>query len=439
MMNSDSPTNPVVSLSQDGIITARALPTQSDTLRHWLATALGLSIPISTTASEFCCAALALLWLCSGSLWIQFSAIRRDRFVLAGWGLFAWFAIGAALSHAAPEHVWGTLGKYRILLLIPILQWALEDRRTAAYGFRAFSISMVITLAASYLMRLGVLESKYSYGFADNCAFFKNHITQNLLMVFFVYLLVVEFINDPAKHKTNIILVSLAMANVMFMVYGRTAYLVVLALALLIIVRRFGARGIAVGSVALPLLAFVAYRTIPLVEDRVDLAVTEAREFARNPDHATNTSIGRRAYFYQLALEIVADHPLIGTGVGSFGTEVVRRTGEERDANATNPHSEYLHAAVSGGILGIALLGTFLLFAWRTCTASNGPYSYVGQGAVTLIAVGSLFNSLLMDATEGLLLIYCCALARSGHQIAEPVKATLSDPNRYESDLARAA
>jgi len=110
----------------------------------------------------------------------------------------------------------------------------------------------------------------------------------------------------------------------------------------------------------------------------------------------------------------VRDHPLAGSGTGSFAkayAEKTRGTGVDQPGN---PHNEYLLVAIQTGLIGLALLLYLFWQHWRLAPRLAMPFdTHLARGLLLTIAVGCLFNSLLLDHSEGLLFAWMTGLLYS--------------------------
>jgi O-antigen ligase len=70
---------------------------------------------------------------------------------------------------------------------------------------------------------------------------------------------------------------------------------------------------------------------------------------------------------------------------------------------AAHPHNEYLLMAAQLGIPGLVALLALFWVPWRLAPRLPLPHErMLARGIVLTIAVGSVFNCLLLDHTEGL-------------------------------------
>ncbi|MEO5812057.1 MAG: O-antigen ligase family protein [Rhodanobacter sp.] len=120
--------------------------------------------------------------------------------------------------------------------------------------------------------------------------------------------------------------------------------------------------------------------------------------------HAARGAVGERLEMWVTAARAVAEHPLVGIGIGEFNHYVDGEIAAGRSNRAigryNQPHNEYIEAAATGGIPGLlVLLATFLV-----------PLGYFARH------VRDLDEAVLMPARAGLavvILYMLCALTDS--------------------------
>jgi O-antigen ligase len=208
--------------------------------------------------------------------------------------------------------------------------------------------------------------------------------------------------------------------NVLFMVKGRTGYLIFFALlgwfAWITIARLIHKRGgnwnwrqKTLVSLVLIIGAVVAYHSSTRLHDRVALAISEYQEWM--PDHGKVTSTGQRLDFYYNTLQIVQDHPFFGVGTGGFPEAYEKQTLGKDVMPTRNPHNEFLLITVQTGVIGFILLLYLFYSQWRF--AANLPSALeqdAARGLVLTYIVSCMVNSALLDHADGLLFSYMTAV-----------------------------
>ena len=114
---------------------------------------------------------------------------------------------------------------------------------------------------------------------------------------------------------------------------------------------------------------------------------------------------------YTNTLTLIKKHPLFGGGTGSLEGEYKPLAQNQNSdlIRVANPHNQYLLTTQEIGIVGLVCLLWMWMSHWQTSyKTTRNEYGYGLRGLVITITVGSLFNSLLLDASEGK---FYCVLA----------------------------
>jgi O-antigen ligase len=205
----------------------------------------------------------------------------------------------------------------------------------------------------------------------------------------------------------------MAAINVLLMVEGRTGYVVLAVLILLGLHLVWGWRGMAAAVVLLTLVFAGAYQFSTPFHKRISLAAANLTEW--DPQSSARGGVSERLEFYRHTVEIIQDHPIIGVGTGGFAQAYAERVRPLGFKVTSNPHNQYLMIMAQVGIVGVALFVWLLTQQWRFAPAVDSPvYETLARGLVLTMAVGCLFNSLLIDHTEKLLYCWFSGLTYSG-------------------------
>jgi O-antigen ligase len=102
---------------------------------------------------------------------------------------------------------------------------------------------------------------------------------------------------------------------------------------------------------------------------------------------------------------------VLGHGTGSTAKAFADKVQGRVAVPVRNPHNEYLHMLVQLGLPGLAALLYLFWTHWRLAPTLSTPLSrHLARGLLLTMAVGCLFNSWLMDHTEGLLYAWLTGL-----------------------------
>lgn len=360
------------------------------------------SLVLPTAWLSLLLAPCALFWLLSGHYLEKWHRVRNNPAALAALALFLLYGIGTLYSFASWEDALAGWGKYHKLLYIPIIVSLLDDdiwRRRAA---DAFLWGMLLVLALSYLKWLGwIPHTDIGQGYFV----FKGRIAHNIFMAFTVYLLLERALRDRPRRWLWAGIALLAMINILFLVNGRSGQVILPFILLLFIYRSLGWR-IALGSTTLGAMLLATVLFLPGLGERLEESrLLQIRQEIQSHvfGGAEQTSSGLRLEFYRNALALIGERPLLGWGTGSF-RNAYRQQAENNgyfQTNVPNPHNEYLLTAQQLGLVGLAALLLLGGLLWRAARKIDPVDAGALQALVLTIGIGSLFNSLLLDAGEG--------------------------------------
>ena len=385
----------------------------------WAAAALGCSIPISVALDNVLIAVCLAAWLAGGSWREKLRILRGNPVAHAALALFALLAAGLAWGVRDPGDGILYLGKYDDLLFVAPLLCLLRDATVRSWAIRAFAASLGIVLLISFTIKAGLLPpGRWLLGNPADPVAFKHYLTHNVLMSYGAFLFA-ELALAARTTRGRVLLAAasvLAAINVLFMVPGRTGYLVLGVLALYFGYRLRGRSGLALGAAAVVAVAFTLALVPGPFQQRLQALASEYRAWQPG-QHEVVTSTGLRLEFYRNSLAIIRDHPVFGVGTGGFPRAYAERARGTGVAESRNPHNEYLLITVQVGIAGLAALLWLFCVQWRAAPRLASPLeTHLARGLVLTIAVGCLFNSLLLDHTEGLLYAWLTSVLYAGLQ-----------------------
>jgi O-antigen ligase len=133
-----------------------------------------------------------------------------------------------------------------------------------------------------------------------------------------------------------------------------------------------------------------------------------------------------RAHFWATTLHIIKDHPLIGTGLGSFGLAYTRYDTRNGLYRLEQAHNDYLQLASDAGFVGVALGLLFVVVLFRTGLARRETGDLFRRGVATGALVGcfavlvhSFFDFTLHTTSNALLFLVLAALATINGRVEE--------------------
>lgn len=395
---------------------------RTEPLARHAAALLGLSIPISVALDNILLVLVAVLWLAGGDLKRKLADIAANPVALAALALFGMLAAGLLYGSRYPGDGLRYLVKYADLLFIPILITLFRDPRTREVALRWFCVALVLTFVVADMVMLGLLEENAHMARAPiSGRIFKHSITHGLLAAFAAFLLALLAQREPhwPQRTLFIVLALVAVKNVLIVSISRTAYLVLALLTLYYFFIQFGRRGLVIACLTMAALVAGGYGSSEAFRERLDTVVADTGQW--RSQWPSRESVTVRQEWYRHSLDIVRENPLFGSGTGSFPRAYAEAVDDRERNSIQNPHNEYLLIAVQAGIIGLALL---LHLFWRQAILARRLASplemHLARGLVITMAVGCLFNSLLLDHTEGLFYAWFTGLLYGGLRSPPP-------------------
>lgn len=370
---------------------------------------VGLSMAIISVAKLllFLTAGFALLF--SKSLRANAKAVLQAHTVL--WVLLALTAFAASLAWSvAPDiEAFGSLAKYGKLLTVILLVALIKDRREALYALGTFALAQTFLVASSWMLffDLSVPWATSRIALRENSVF-SSYLDQGIMAA--VFSGICWHLRDlaPSRGWRSVVMgVSvLSLLNAVFVLNGRSGHMVAIAIVSIAVMWKIP-RKFRLGVLFIPpVLLAVLMLASPKVQERAKLVVTEVQSYTKHPEIETDTSSGVRLRLWGTALASITQHPVAGSGVGSWSSEYNRlqrqRNPLHKDIEGNgNPHQEYLQWGVQLGLPGLVLLLAFFVAVLRDSMTMDTATSRALQTVVLALAVACLFNSSIYDALIG--------------------------------------
>jgi O-antigen ligase len=399
---------------------------------RWSVIALGFSIPISVALDNVLLAVVLLCYLSSGRHREKLAAIAANPVSMAALALFGVLTLAISYGPATPGDATRYLLKYADLLCIPAIAAFFADSRARRLGLHAFGAAVAITLLISFARVAGLLPDTAPLAMDPPYpVVFKRSLTHAVLVVFgaLLFSLLALYSDSRRARFAWLALAAFATANVLFLVPGRTAYVILMALLLYAGFAWLRWKGLLSMIVVAVIVTAVTFGMSAWFQERVRLAVHEYS--ASDPSVAAKetSSIGLRLEFYRNSLEIVRDHPIAGVGTGGFPRAYADQVKGTGMSLTPNPHNEYLLIAVQTGLAGLALLLYLFVRQFTLAQRLASPLeTHLACGLVITMAVGCLFNSFLLDHTEGVFYAWFTGLLYGGLQSRQPGRRAPAAP-----------
>lgn len=352
-----------------------------------------LAIYFSTALAIVLSAVLTLLWLLSGQF-LRITDILKN-YPVALWSLllFACFIVGFSYGDATSKDAFAMLKKYRELLFIPLLLPFLTEERYRRWVWTAFISASAVTLIGSELMSMDL--------FCVNLQclpYFKGYITHSIFIAFFAFFIAHKAFDSRGYQQALYLATLLLCVGNLFLVgAGRTGQLIFIVLMLLLAIQRFSKKGLLLSVLVMAIFlgGFIGFSD-KATRIREGFATIESRLLQAQPEQG-EYSLGERFTFWKYSAQLIAEKPLFGQGTGNFTKAYQRISGK----TANNPHNEFLLITEQLGIIGLFFYLSFLASQYYDSRTLPEQDKWLAQGILATLIVTSLFNSPLLDHTEG--------------------------------------
>jgi O-antigen ligase len=372
----------------------------------WLAVGVAVSLPWSTTATGI----LVALWLLAVLPTLDVAAVKRELLTAAGglpvalWGLATIGLFWADVSWS--ERLAGYSSFHRFLV-IPLL---LAQFRRSEHGMRVlvgFFASVSGVLLLSWLL---VLFPKLPWHSSEYGVPAKDYILQSeefLICAFILFALAIAEVRAGWRWLVigTLALAFLFLANIAFVVTGRTALLVAPVLAILLGWWQFRWKGLLGAAILFGIVGGVAALEAPYLRMRLSTSLNELQAYDSGDGMS---STGAHLELLKRSAAIVRTAPIIGHGTGSIAQQFRNVAAGKNGISAivgVNPHDQILNVGIQLGLVGIAVL-IAMWAAHLLLFRGAGMIAWIGMVIVTQNVVSSLVNSHLFDFTQAWLYMF---------------------------------
>jgi O-antigen ligase len=340
--------------------------------------------------------------------------------VVGALALFLLYAASVLWTNAPPKRVPQLLSSYRVLLFPLVFFPVMIDPRWRERVLVAIVAGLGVTLFLSIVQSVTPLPftkaTQHGVG-TTNAYVWNDHIRQNVHMTFLYLWALGTFLfarHLPSPQRIGLLLLTAVVAvDMLLLVQGRTGYLTIAAVTVVLARERYGGWKGVIGGVAVVSLVFGALLiSSDTFSNRVQLVVSEAAQHLDG--RKASTSIGLRLEMWSSAMSSVPSAPFFGHGLGSFDL-LARQDSPLIDASGSypqpDPHNEFLHVAVEIGTVGLAASIIGLVALWRLARRFEERWCWLTRGAVGIYVSAALVNGLLHIGWTGSMFCMWLAIA----------------------------
>ncbi len=399
---------------------APSLVAPSENSKYWplfLAGALFLLFPTWIIASHVVLLLITVYAIKHADRQQFANIVERAPALWALGAIYLMVLIGTTYSSAPWKDVLLHWQKYLRFLYPFVLLMLLADRpRLQEIALNGFMLGMGFIAVSSWLNIWFVLpwSASKTPGWGENHFVIGDHITQNVMMAFFVVIALQRALQAPNRNR-RLFWVSatlLGVVSITHLSFGRTGLFVLLAGLLGWIASQFKGRKLAVSLALILVFAGIATWTSGAMTSRIQQAITEAE----HSDDNRVSSIGHRLYNYKITLQMIAAAPVIGHGTASFHTEFCKYMEDPTDCirYTWHPHNQFLMMGAEHGTIGLGLYILMILMlvqaGRRSPDKSSAALMY---GLVGILIADSLVNSPFFSSRESQFFAYMMGLMLS--------------------------
>jgi len=377
-----------------------------DTISQAMTAVAVFTLLLPTTYIHIALFLVVLFWGLGDNFREKIQHISLNPVALSAGGLFLLFAFGVTYTSADYVLALEILKKYHRLLYIPIIISVLRDDHWRYRAYLVLLITILINMLLTYGILLGLLPPGPT---GQEYTIFKGRIAWPFFLAFATFIMAHHFVWKPKLRWLLGLLILMALYNIFYMNLGRTGQIVILFLVMLFSFQQGRGKGLVLGAVAVIFLVVLSVGTSPLVKQRI---IEESAGL--KTETMASSSTGLRLDFYKNSLKLIAKHPILGTGTGSFAHSYNTLTQGTGTPAADNPHNEYLLIAAQLGLVGLAAFLFMGYRQWQIAGSLQPPYREAAQGLVIAMAAGCLFNSFLLDHSEGYFYVVVTGVLFSG-------------------------
>ena len=366
------------------------------------------SIAMPTAWVSVASAFLLFTWLISGKYSEKFKLIYKNSAAISVLILFSFYCIGSIYSSGDIKESGAFLLKYAKLLIIPIIISVVRTKKIRHNGMNAFLFGALILLSISYFKWLGIIPMNLGlHDLPDNSQgylAFKNRIAHNILMSFLMFVFFCKAYFDKTQWRwVWLVIALLSLIDLMYLVGGRSGQIIALCFILFLPLYFYGKEAYKYLLIAAISIFMLHKQLEPLMPGRL---LETSQEVSEHKSDVHLTSAGIRLEMYKNTLSLIKQSPFIGYGTGALRYEYnkLANTQDTLLKDVPNPHNQYLLTFFELGMAGFAALIFMFYRFWQHSNVIARSDTYAGmylKGVVLTIAIGSMFNSLLLDATEG--------------------------------------
>jgi len=354
---------------------------------------LAFAVPLSIAGYTALSALLLILWIIQGNWQAKWKMICSQP-IFKMMGIFYLFLVLSLLWSDNLVQGFEHLRKYYLLLLIPIIYTSL-DRQRIPQIFSAFLSAMIISEILSYLIFFDLMPFKYKESWSSiDPSPFMHHTPYSIFLIFSIFLMLTRLLKERKNTVQTIFYTFfiITMTINLFINAGRTGQfsLLIALIVFLSVYWRFSVlKTLVFTSLIASFIFSIAYVSSPNFHHRTN-ETYQTFHYLLTQGKPLSDSTGWRFMMWQTAGMVIAEHPIIGVGVGderdAYHEVLDTKLPKFKDqiSGFSDFHNTYIQIAVYSGMTGLILFGAIFFSLYRNLD-SNKELKTIGTIMTTLI------------------------------------------------------
>ena len=366
-----------------------------------------LSLPLTNAFVTLSLVSWCLSGCKTGQRWAE---ILKNPAVLGALLLFGWMLLSVMWAQIDYKASLGGVWKYRKLMWVPLMVVLFADEKWRLWSIKAWLLTAVVLMMFSLEQ---TLPAPFGIGkMSDHPAkplSVYSHVTLGFILIPAITLGLawMSLSREKMVKSAGVLLVVLTLCYMVIAQRGRTTYVILVVLFMFFVLTQL--KGVKRWfSVAILIIGTLSILVLnPKVQMRFEQVLIDSQTAQTATTYEENfTSSGLRIGFWRGSKEIFKEHPILGTGIGTWAAgyrKYIERTPGTPGIAVTggNPHQEYLLMASQLGVVGLGLFLVWLARCLHATRRLGRSERIAAQSLLVAFIVGCWFNSFLFDSATG--------------------------------------
>ena len=369
-----------------------------NTYANHLIVIFAFSVPILISVRRVSISLIILLFIARGRILHYMNNVLRDPLVLS---FFLYFLVHFIWLVGTDDFIAANKSVHdaSFLLFTPLFATFI-DRKYVKRIAGAFILGMFVSVITSYGLLFELIPPMLhnsNQGTANDPTPLYHHTHYGYMLAVTSILLLCEslYIKENRFKMVAVFTLAVAIALNIFIIKGRSGYIIFVVLLVVMILLYFKSRAIKpllISVLIMAIISVMAYSYIDVFKNRVDITVRSLQLLESEKNY--NTSLGASDGIFIYSLDVIADNIAFGNGTGDHVSEVRKKAEKEGwelsslVKSLPHLHNEYISSLMQFGLLGLI---AFLNIPYQMLRYSSGP----NRLALKVVGISILLYSLI--------------------------------------------